>query len=77
MKNMIKKNPAFAAAFYFILTWAGFPVAAFASSQLKGITFAQAASTPYMIATFALGSIIAAVQMYNKTKNSVTKTQRF
>ena len=70
MMNMIKKSPTFAAAFYFILTWVAFPIAAFVSSQLKGITFAEACARPYLITTFALGSIIAAFQMYNKTKNS-------
>ena len=70
MMNMIKKNPAFAAAFYFILTWIGFPIAAFVISHLKGITFAAAASTPYLIAVFAFGSITSAFQMYNRTKHS-------
>ena len=73
--NMIKKSPTFAAAFYFILTWVAFPVAAFISSQIKGITFAAACSRPYLIATFAIGSIIAAFQMYNKTKHNI-ETER-
>ncbi len=71
--NIIKKSPTFAAAFYFILTWIGFPIAALLSSQLKGITFAEACARPYLIATFALGSVIAAFQMYNKTKNTMDK----
>ena len=70
MMNMIKKNPTVAAVFYFILTWAGFPIAALLGSYLKGITFAAACCTPYLIATFALGSVVAAVQMYFATKNS-------
>ena len=69
MINKIKTNPAFAAAFYFILTWVGFPVAALAISLLRGITFAAAASTPYLLVIFPLGSIISAIQMYFKTKN--------
>ena len=75
MKKLLKNSPVFAAAFYFVLTWAGFPIAAFASSYLKGITFAEAATRPYLITTFVLGSIVAAAQMYNKTKNSVLKAQ--
>ena len=58
---------------YFILTWIGFPIAALLSSQLKGITFAEACARPYLIAMFALGSVIAAFQMYNKTKNTMDK----
>ena len=69
MMNKIKTNPTFAATFYFILTWIGFPVAALATSQLRNITFAAAASRPYLITIFALGSIISAFQMYFKTKN--------
>ena len=71
--NILKKSPAFAAAFYFILTWAAFPVAALISSHVKGITFAAACCRPYMITTFALGSIIAAFSMYNKTKNNLER----
>ena len=71
--NIIKKSPTFAAAFYFILTWIGFPIAALLSSQLKGITFAEACARPYLITMFALGSVIAAFQMYNKTKNTMDK----
>ena len=71
--NIIKKSPAFAAAFYFILTWIGFPIAAFISGHLKGITFAEACARPYLITMFALGSVIAAFQMYNKTKNTMDK----
>ena len=69
MMNSIKKNPALVAAFYFILTWVAFPVTALIVSHRKGITFAEAAFTPYMIGIFAFGSIIAAVQLYVKTKN--------
>ena len=69
MMNKIKTSPAFAAAFYFILTWVAFPVTALIASHVKGITFAAAAFTPYMIGTFSVCSIIAAVQMYSKTKN--------
>ena len=71
--NIIKKSPAFAAAFYFILTWIGFPIAALLSSQLKGITFAEACARPYLIAMFAFGSVIAAFQMYRMTKDSVDR----
>ena len=70
MMNRIKTNPALAAAFYFILTWAAFPVAGLIASHVKGITFAAAVCTPYIIGSFTLGSIIAAVRMYSKTKNS-------
>ena len=66
----IKTNPALAAAFYFILTWTGFPIAGLAVSHLRHISFAAAAFTPYMISIFAFGSIISAVQMYFRTKNS-------
>lgn len=71
MKNMIENNPAFAAAFYFVLTWAGFPIAALISSQVRGISFEVAASTPYILFTFVFGSIIAAFQMYVRTKRSL------
>ena len=70
MMNRIKTNPALAAALYFILTWAAVPVAGLIASHVKGITFAAAVCTPYIIGSFTLGSIIAAVRMYSKTKNS-------
>ena len=69
MKNILK-IPAFAAVFYFILTWIGFPVAAYIISHVRGITFAAAATMPYLLWTFALGSIVSAVAVYTKTKNS-------
>ena len=69
MMSKIKSNPALAAALCFILTWAAFPVAGLIASHLKGITFAAAVCTPYMIGSFSVCSIIAAVQMYNKMKN--------
>ena len=68
MMSKIKTNPALAAAFYFILTWAAFPVAALLRSYIKGITFTEAASAPYMITIFAAGSVISAIRMYYKTK---------
>ena len=68
MMNKMKTNPALAAAFYFILTWAGFPVAALLRSLIKGTTFTAAASTPYLITIFAAGSVISAIRMYYKTK---------
>ncbi len=71
MKNMIENNPVFAAAFYFILTWAGFPIAALISSQVRGISFEVAASTPYILFTFVFGSIVAASQMYIRAKKSL------
>jgi len=71
MMNKIKTNPTLAAAFYFVLTWMGFPLAAFVNSQLRGISFAEAACRPYILATFILGSTVAAVSMYFKTKDSL------
>ena len=68
--NKIKNNPVYAAVFYFLLTWAGFPLAALIRSNLRGISFGEAAFSPYMIALFATGSVIAAIQMYNKAKYS-------
>lgn len=74
MMDKIKNNPKYTAIFYFLLTWAGFPLAALVRSAIRDITFAEAAFTPYMIGIFATGSIIAAVQMYWKTKNAcITK----
>ncbi len=70
MMNKIKTNPTFAAAFYFVLTWVGFPLAAFVSSQVRGITFAAAACRPYLLATFILGSLAAAVSMFFRTRES-------
>ena len=75
MINKIKTNPAFAAAFYFIITWAAFPVAALLASYLKGITFAAAASSPYIVGVFLLGSFISAFRMYDKTKNSAMQSR--
>ena len=70
MINTIKKNPVFASAFYFILTWAGFPIAALISSHVKGISFAAACSSQYMIFIFVFGSIVAAVQTYIRVKEA-------
>ena len=70
MMNKIKNNPKYAAVFYFLLTWAGFPLAALLRSVLRDISFTEAAFTPYLISTFAIGSIIAASQMYWKTKST-------
>lgn len=70
MMNKINSNPKYAAIFYFLLTWAGFPLAALIRSAIRDITFAEAACTPYMIGIFAVGSIISASQMYWKTKNA-------
>ena len=72
MMNKIKTNPALAAAFYFVLTWIGYPIAALLSSYIRGISFTAAATRPYMIVCFVVASIIAAFQMYNKVKNSTT-----
>ncbi len=72
MMNKIKNNPTYMAMFYFFLTWAGFPLAALVRSSIRGISFTEAAFTPYMIGLFATGSIIAAIQMYTKTKNTCT-----
>ena len=68
MMNKIKTNPALAAAFYFILTWAAFPVAALLRSYINGITFTEAAFTPYMITIFTAGAVISATRMYFKAK---------
>ena len=68
MMNMIKRNPAVAAVFYFILTWAGFPLTALAISQLRGISFAEAVCLPHVILIFSVGSVISAIQMFYKTK---------
>ena len=70
MINKIKTNPTFAAAFYFVLTWVGFPLAAFVCSQVRGISFAAAACRPYLLATFVMGSMAAAVSTYFRTKES-------
>ena len=70
MMNKIKNNPTYAAVFYFLLTWAGFPLTALVRSSLRGISFSEAAFSPYMIAIFATSSIIAAIQMYNRAKYS-------
>ena len=75
MINKIRTNPAFAAAFYFIITWAAFPVTAWLVSLRKGITFAAAASSPYIVGIFLLGSMISAYRMYYKTKNSVMQSK--
>ena len=69
MMNKIKNNPTYAAVFYFLLTWAGFPLAALVRSSLRGISFGEAAFSPYMIAIFAAGSVISAMQMYNRVKS--------
>ena len=69
MMNKIKNNPTYAAIFYFILTWAGFPLAALIRSLLRGISFGEAACSPYMIVLFAAGSVISAMQMYNRVKS--------
>ena len=68
MMNMIKRNPVAAAVFYFVLTWVCFPLTALLVSQLRDISFIEAVSRPYLIAVFAAGSVISAVQMFNKTK---------
>ena len=73
MKNLFKKSLAFAAAFYFILTWIGFPIAALIMSQVRGMTFGAACATPYLIATFGLGSLAAAFSGYSKAKNASDK----
>ncbi len=74
MMNKIRTNPKFAAAFYFVLTWIGFPIAALVISYVKGITFGAVAATPYLIITFALGSVVAAFQGYSRAKE-LTITQ--
>ena len=68
MMNMIKSNPKYAAVFFFIITWAMFPVAAFLKSIIYGISFGAAASSPYMIAIFSGASCIAAIEMYKRAK---------
>ena len=70
MMNKIKNNPTYAAVFYFLLTWAGFPLAVLVRSSLRGISFGEAACSPYLIAVFAAGSIISAMQMYSRAKFS-------
>ena len=70
MMKKINSTPTYAAIFYFLLTWAGFPLAALCRSALRGISFGEAAFSPYMITLFATGSIIAAIQMYNRAKYS-------
>ena len=70
MMKKINSNPTYAAIFYFLLTWAGFPLAALVRSSLRGISFGEAAFSPYMIAIFAAGSVISAMQMYNRAKFS-------
>ena len=68
MMNKIKNNPTYAAVFYFLITWAAFPVAAFLKSIIYDISFGAAASSPYMIAIFSGASCIVAIEMYNKAK---------
>ncbi len=71
MMDKIRTNPIIAAIFSFIFTWAGFPAAAFIAGSLRGISFAEAAGRPYTLAIFAAGSVIAAVTMYHRTRESM------
>ena len=70
MMNKIKTNPTLAAALNFVLAWMGFPLVAFINSQARGISFAEAACRPYVLAIFVMGSIAAAVSTYFKTKET-------
>ena len=70
LMNNVRTNPTFAAIFYFVLTWVGFPLAAFVSSQVHGVSLATAAGSLYLISTFALGSLAAAVSAFFSTRDS-------
>ena len=67
--SKINTNPAVAAIFYFVMTWAGYPLAAMIRSLVKGISFTEAAMTPEVYLVYAALAIITSVQMYLKVEN--------
>ena len=67
--SKINTNPAVAAIFYFVMTWAGYPLAAMIRSLVKGISFTEAAMTPEVYLVYAAVAIITSVQMYLKVEN--------
>ena len=67
--SKINTNPVTAAIFYFVMTWAGYPLAAMIRSLVKGISFTEAAMTPEVYLVYAAVAIITSVQMYLKVEN--------
>ena len=67
--SKINTNPVAAAIFYFVMTWAGYPLAAMIRSLVKGISFTEAAMTPEVYLVYAALAIITSVQMYLKVEN--------
>ena len=73
MINKIKNNPTLAAICFFLLTWATFPLVALVRSLIRGVSFAEAATHPYVIMLFVVGSLVEAFTIFRKTAERVNK----
>ena len=60
MKDMIRS------VLYFIVPWIAFVCMAFEKTKIRGISFAEAITSPFLIFLFVIGTLFAAVEVFRE-----------